>query len=58
MCFSDSLINVFANLFALVTANLFAEGKDLKPFKNSSANKFAVTSANKFANTVTVVLLN
>jgi hypothetical protein len=33
MCFSDSLINVFANSFAPVTANLFAEGKDLKPCK-------------------------
>ena len=52
------LVNVFANSFAPVTANLFAEANnENKPiftyFSGFSANKCAVTGANKFANTCT-----
>ena len=45
--------DVFANLFAPVPANLFAEFSLCKKFFLffSTANEFAVTSANKFANT-------
>ena len=50
-------LNVFANLFAPVTANLFAVKLQIIHFTYPvitplySANKFAVTGANKFANT-------
>jgi hypothetical protein len=59
---------VFANLFAPVTANSFAEWPTrngrffyiankfaitgANEFANTGANKFAITGANEFANTV------
>jgi hypothetical protein len=52
------ILDVFANSFAPVTANLFAVFGEIKRnftlkcnFFVDSTNKFAVTGANEFANT-------
>jgi hypothetical protein len=50
----DVWLAVFANLFALVTANSFAEYTqecEKTARFDYSANEFAVTGANEFANT-------